>query len=327
AMKFPTILGVALPFIAKSLPPIALPSVMGIKLKVSPGGITSTDANTMLAIFTDLQIGGTAQSTVRTQAEITQLDIPPTDKFRIGADFDYHTQTPAVHVRVGGDAAGLEWQYRIDEGFWSPFQDQPETVLHDPILMWQGHHTMDIRARKKGAPETLDPNPVALPILIDTVAPQASAELSGNEVRITAHDLVTPDDLLRYELSNDDGRTWTRMQGPTIDVSGHPEGYVFRVTDEAGNHATIAWHGREMSTGSGCNCSVSGRDETSGSIVFLVAVALLIAMRRRVLAVALAALLSGCGDDISNNNTPDAGPRVAVQGGTGRWSDLAAKNG
>ena len=208
ATQFPTILSVALSFIAKSLPPIALPSVMGIKLKVSPGGITSTDNNTM-AIFTDLQIGGPAQSSVRTQAEVTRLDLPPTAAFHITDGFDYHTQTPAVWLRVGGDAAHLEWQYRIDEGFWSPFQRLAETAIHDPILMWQGHHVIDVRARVIGAPETLDPNPVALPIVIDTVAPQATAELVGSEIRITAHDLVTHDDLLRYDWSRD-GSPWWR---------------------------------------------------------------------------------------------------------------------
>src|SRR5262249_55346069 len=95
AMQFPTVLSVALPFIAKSLPAIALPSVMGINLKVAPGGITSTDNHTMLAIFTNLQIGGPAQSTVQTRAEVTGLDVPSTEKFHITDGFDYHTQTPA----------------------------------------------------------------------------------------------------------------------------------------------------------------------------------------------------------------------------------------
>jgi hypothetical protein len=329
AMQFPTILSVALPFIAKSLPPISLPSVMGINLKVSPGGITSTDNNTMLAIFTDLMVGGPAQSTVQTRAEVTQIELPATEQFHITDGFDYHTQTPGVHVRVGGDQANLEWQYRIDEGFWSPFQTLAETVIHDPILMWQGHHTMEIRARVAGAHETLDPNPVALPIIIDTVAPQASAELAENGIHITAHDLVTHDDLLVYEVSRDGGATWTNMNGPTLPWGGEAAALLFRVTDEAGNHATIQWHGRETSTGSGCNCSVGGHDDTAAGSMILILVALvLVAKRRRILALAAAALLAGCGDDVSNNMMmPDAGPRVAVQGGTGRWNDLAAKNG
>jgi hypothetical protein len=330
AMQFPTVLSVALPFIAKSLPAIALPSVMGINLKVAPGGITSTDNNTMLAIFTDLMIGMPAQSTVRTTAEVTKIDLPSTEQFHITSNFDYHTQTPGLHLKVGGDRQNLEWQYRIDEGFWSPFQALAETVIHDPILMWQGHHTIDVRARVVGASETLDRDPVSIPILIDTVAPQASLDLAGTVAQITAHDLVTKDDLLRYEASKDGGTTWTAMAGPTLDVGHHPEGYLFRVTDEAGNSAVIQWHGRETTTGSGCNCSVSGRDETGGSVLVLLGIVsiVLVARRKRVLAVALAALLGGCGDDIGNNmGGPDAGPKTAVQGGTGRWSDLGAKNG
>ena len=32
-----------------------------------------------------------------------------------------------------------------------PFQTLAETVIHDPILMWQGHHTIDVRIGS-GAP-------------------------------------------------------------------------------------------------------------------------------------------------------------------------------
>ena len=57
------------------------------------------------------------------------------------------------------------------------FQTNPDLVVRDPILMWQGHHTIDVRARVQGIAETLDPTLVSLPILIDTVAPQTVGSL------------------------------------------------------------------------------------------------------------------------------------------------------
>ncbi|HJZ85732.1 MAG TPA: hypothetical protein VKN99_11210 [Polyangia bacterium] len=345
AMKFPTVLAVALPFIAKSLPPIALPSIMGIKLKVSAGGITSTDNNTMLAIFADLQTGMPLQVVVETSAQVEALEVPPTEGFRIGADFNYATQMPAVHLRLGGGGAGvdagrLEWQYRIDEGFWSVFQTKSDLTVRDPILMWQGHHVIEVRARVQGQPDTLDPGGVRLPLLIDTVPPQASAEVVGRQVRVTAHDMVTPDSALRYSYARAGG-AFVAMDGPVLTVAaGSLDDLTIRVTDEAGNHGYVFFHGREMTT-SGCNCSLGGRGgeraPTGALFLMLAGAAVLCGRRRRggagalwglAVAVAAAALVTGCGADITGGGAnPDSGPRVAVPGATGRWSDLGASSG
>ena len=55
------------------------------------------------------------------------------------------------------DGAWLEWQFRVDGGFWTPFTDQPNVRLARSEFFVPGVHTVQVRGRVKGQTQTLDP--------------------------------------------------------------------------------------------------------------------------------------------------------------------------
>ena len=68
----------------------------------------------------------------------------------------------------------LEWQVRIDRGMWQTFVQERSLLLRDPLFLLQGEHLVEVRARLVGKAGTLDPTPVEIPVLIDTVEPKLS---------------------------------------------------------------------------------------------------------------------------------------------------------
>jgi hypothetical protein len=61
--------------------------------------------------------------------------------------------------------ADLEIQYRLDNGYWSPFRRGPVVEVFRRLL--PGRHELEIRAREIGRYRTLDPTPLCLAFEID----------------------------------------------------------------------------------------------------------------------------------------------------------------
>jgi len=152
AEKLPALLSIGLPAITDQLKDISLPEMAGFTMMLRPGGLTSIDNNTSLGIFGDLAEATTMErrTTVITSAKIE----PRRGKGSVvlvlgGTDFD-------------GSAVDLEWQYRIDHGFWSPYSTSRRITVTRRALVVPGVHTIEVRARKVGAPRTTDIQPMVL---------------------------------------------------------------------------------------------------------------------------------------------------------------------
>ncbi len=170
AAAFPSLLGIAVGQIANALKPIALPALGGLKLR--PLKVTSTDPETtddasprkFLAIFADLEAGSAFTRSAQTRARITNVALPAISEFAAGA-----RGATAPTIQVALDAHGqpnLEWSFRLDGGFWSPYTSSTFLTIRDARLWLIGDHQLEVRARTIGAPATTDRTALALPIAI-----------------------------------------------------------------------------------------------------------------------------------------------------------------
>src|SRR5204862_138753 len=85
------------------------------------------------------------------------------------------------------------------------------TVTNSDMLLsqdgfWlQGKHTILVRARAAGQPETTDDTPVELTAIIDSIAPTVALTDEGNAIRIEAEDRVSAADDLVVDYRFGDG--------------------------------------------------------------------------------------------------------------------------
>lgn len=340
ADRFPAVLEIALPFVADALGAIDLPAFSGVQVKLLPGGITSVENQTMLAIFGELEVAPAGKPRrIETTATVLGVTAPP------AAAYDAERLDPAartvVELAFGADADGVEWQYRIDGGLWSPYTASPRVTLSRKLFWLQGRHVVEVRAREVGRPETTDAEPAVVEVLVDSFAPEIVLFETEGAVRVDARDLVSPAEQLAvsYRFA---GGEW-RLAGPApaeipLGAANGAAELEVVVTDEAGNVATrstqiVGFHGRVPASGDGCGCRVGARDASrggaaAGGLVLLAGALVLGASRRRALlalvALALLAAAVGCGG--ASSGSIDAGNAVKP-GPIGRWSDLAAADG
>ncbi len=181
---------------------------------------------------------------------------------------------PRAIVRVASSldygSHSVEYTYKLDRGLWHPWQTEPEIVVDDAYLMMQGVHTVAVKSRVVGRPETEDRTPARLELRIDVDPPALDlASRRDGSVAIDAWDLVSPRSSLTARYRFDDGTTsdWV----PLDDLSRVParaaSNYVtVQVRDEEGNVASKSQgliRGRPDKTiGEGaeaaCGCSVPG---------------------------------------------------------------------
>ncbi|MBI5478368.1 MAG: hypothetical protein HY906_05895 [Deltaproteobacteria bacterium] len=343
AAALPDVLGVALPFLASAFPAIDVPAVTctgdttkAIKLTIPSGGITSVENKRFLGIFTNLAFGPAASHFRATAtAEVTAVDVPPTAAFALGRGFDAR-RAPAATVRFGGfgldgAARGLEWTYRVDGGFWSPYLTRPEVRIEGGPLWLQGRHQVEVRARLRDVPES-ESEPVVAEILIDTVAPTLTLERRGRVVKLLARDLVTPPARLQYSWRVPGGEfsTWSSV----AEAPAGERGLEVRARDEAGN-VTVAAIDAAPSAAADTQVGCAAGGTGSALLGLLCAGGMLRWRRRRRAATVLSALLlvvtvaatPGCNCGSSPPAQDDAGEEpdpVYSQGAIGRYASLAA---
>jgi hypothetical protein len=287
AQAFPMLLGIAVGQLTGALKGISLPALMGLNIK--PIAVTATDADKdgalqFLSIFANLSVATPSRVHVDTNAWVEAMQVPPTREFAVNAR---GTTVPSAVLQLDGRGAGpLEYSWSVDGGSWSGFTTATRVTVSDPQFWMQGRHTIDVRARELGAPDTTDPTPARLDVIVDTVAPTGGFDVAGHELRIAASDTVSPAEALQFRyaangaafgpwLSGDHASSPLELDGAAVSV---------QVRDEAGNVADLGFHGRSTapSTG-GCGCEVGarGRDATL-PVVLVVGFALLLSRRRYV---------------------------------------------
>ncbi|MDQ3338126.1 MAG: hypothetical protein M4D80_23420 [Myxococcota bacterium] len=165
AQLFPNVLGLVLPQLSGGLSPIALPEIGGLKLSVNaitatPQNVGGTD-NSYLSIFANLAPLAIAKPVV-TQVSLGQI-ARPDDATMKNPKMWKKGLGPTVQLSFG-DQSGLEYSYRIDSGSWSPWSTNKTPTLRSGVFWLPATHTIEVRARELGRPETIDMSPVTLDV-------------------------------------------------------------------------------------------------------------------------------------------------------------------
>jgi hypothetical protein len=358
ADKFPAVLSIAVPILAANLQPIAPPAVAGMNLGFTPGSLTGIENNSMLGVFAQLSVGSTkpAVAQVDTTARVARVVTPATAVFSRPGKLQA-ADRPRVELELGSDARDVEYQLQVDGAPWSPWTTRRELTLSQDGFWLQGRHKILVRARAAGVPESVDPTPVELDAIIDSIAPGLTLTDEGEAVLVDATDTVSPAEALVIEYRFGDDADW-RVAGAAppvaIEVAGKDLATLeVRVKDEAGNVTSTSgeqagFHGRAPA-GSGCDCRIGSASSTGMPrgvwlIGALGMVGLVIAVRRRrgsaqtktlvtVAVVALVAVMAGAcggsasGDDDDDDDDDDVPADGLQPGALGRYLDMASDDG
>jgi hypothetical protein len=287
-----------------------LPPMSGFTLNIPTGGLGYLEEsgeeflliNAVLGIATE-EPAPAPMPLVHTHAEIVELQLPPTEAFDGMAD---PAQVPRVFLALdaeGADTDEAEFRWRVDSGLWTPWTTDRNVVVEHGVFLFQGRHRIEVQARIAEQPDTTDPVPVELEVLIDTVPPEVTiTEIDVDRLAVDVRDMVSPDEAIRLEWR--DGEAWQPLLEGTITVDPDADTIEVRATDEAGN-VSVSRHairGRLPTDGSsGCGgCATTSRVGRIPGVMMLTLLAGLLFWRRRrvgsLLVVLLAcASLTACG--------------------------------
>lgn len=175
ANLFPNLLGLVLPQLSSALPAISLPAISGLNLTVDaitavPTTATGT-SNDFLAIFAKLAVA-TPLAPIETRAEVVAVDAPDAAVLASPRTWSAH-RAPQVTLALAADrlahpGAAVEYSVRVDHGTWSAWSTNAHPTLSTGVFWLQGEHAIEVRARERGVPETIDDSPVALTVPIGT---------------------------------------------------------------------------------------------------------------------------------------------------------------
>ncbi|MCC6746468.1 MAG: hypothetical protein IT371_02350 [Deltaproteobacteria bacterium] len=188
--KFPVLLKLALGFLPELLSKgFALPELAGLKIKNAT--FTSTDANSVLALFGELAPASAPQpppspalpapsplpagaEVPQTRLRLVRVELPRRrETLRLRA-LSHLKEGPEVTVRVDSPhGPQAELSYRLDGGDWSPFLAGTELHLRSPILFLLGRHLLEVRTRPRGEIDAVDSHPARLEFEIRDPAPPA----------------------------------------------------------------------------------------------------------------------------------------------------------
>jgi hypothetical protein len=321
AKAFPMLLSVAIAQIAGAVGSIALPSLAG--MNIEPIAITSTDpgadgTNQFLAIFANLAVAASpSQLSLQTTATLQKLELPSTREFAVSAR---GATRPTAWLALGASNPDAEFSYAVDGGPWSAFTTATSLGVSDEQLWMQGRHFVDVRARLRDRPSTLDATPARVEFLVDTVPPSGSFDIAGGELQVDAHDLVSPADKLQLRVSSDDGASFSAWQpsGRVQLARGVATASVrVQARDEAGNIGELA-----LTSASGGGCAIGHGSDAKPSLLLFAALALLFWRSRKSVWIGCFALfygigLAGCGG-LGKGDFEDPTDEI------GRYSDIAA---
>ncbi|MFP4599395.1 MAG: hypothetical protein ACLFVJ_14145, partial [Persicimonas sp.] len=341
----PTLMSFALPSLAGSISePIELPEFFGYRIALEQDDITSVDERKMIALYADLVEADTQAYAMSLDTTIysTGVDIPEWTESgvpRPKATLDVAAELPAWAGSAQSD--DLEYSYRVDGGIWSMYHRAERLEIQDPMLVLEGRHRIEVRARFRGQPETTEREPAATFVTVDYAAPDFSVERDGPTVRLLADDTVDEAEDLMYRYRVVDGieqSRWTPWQSrDTIDLReiDAPEHFrlVAQVKDRSGHVAeddqNVVWEPMayqsdmdEPTEGqldddkgqptAGCQSGGQAPPVGAGGLLALLGAALLVWRRpsrrlaRRVgmlLAVVSLLGLSACSDDTAGGET------------------------
>lgn len=253
AQAVPTLLSLVLPQLTSQLGvPLSLPTgselggfeptVLGVRGVPGPNG-SFTHVGVYLDLAFDASLAPRLRGSVDTRARIA--------RFEVGSSADMSVARaggpvlPALDLVFDHDSTPgrrFEVQVRVDGGAWSPFTESHALTLRRPEWLVQGRHQLEARAREVGRPDSLDPTPTVLELVVDTQPPVLRARLTpaADAVEIEAFDAVSQDRVTLELVGGEVARVVTPDEHGLVSLVGglrDTHAVLVRATDEAGNVA------------------------------------------------------------------------------------------
>ncbi len=224
-----------------------LPAFGDFKLKLESakgiGNVAGTNTYEHVGIYAKLlrATAACAVSAPAARATLVRLDVPSAEAMREGP-----LVWPAATLDVGAEGlpGPFEYAWRVDDGLWTPFERSAgRLVVRHPALLFEGHHTISVRARVPGSVGVSAPASVG--VTIDWSPPELSLkeDRMSDRLRVHASDVVTARERLRFSYRLGDGE-WTAFGAEreislsAVEAQG---GVSVRVRDEAGHVAEARW--------------------------------------------------------------------------------------
>lgn len=288
--------GIVGQFLGGGFKPIDLQSALksaGLGVNIPQGGIRklTSGSDDFLAVFANLEkAAGTAMEEADTRASIVEKIVDPT---AMGLATARRDRSPKLRVHAEGIASrATEKTWWVDDGPHAAWTKADDFVVDADSMLLQGHHVLHVSARVVDDMKSEDGTPVAIPFVIDTLAPTVDVQRSKRAATVRAADYVTKDDALvaRYRIAGGDWSEWGPLgsvakidveEGITLDVE---------VKDEEGNVGHVSsplLRGKADSTlsaaGSGCGCTTAGNRAPygAGALLGLALGAAILRARRR----------------------------------------------
>ncbi len=189
---------------------------------------------------------------------------------------------PLVSLYLGSSlddgTRALEYQYRVDQGFWHPYTTARRLDVQDGWLRIQGKHVIQVRSKVVGEPMTLDPAPAEVEFVVDAEPPTILVgQVEAGKIALTFKDTISGDrSVARVRL---DGGRWSAWQA-TTDLATLEVGEAMDIDveakDEEGNLASTSQElirGRAEPSAAGCGCAVAGAPESPAGVGWLLGIA------------------------------------------------------
>lgn len=287
------IIGLVQPVLASVLAPMELPTFNGFKLEVRHASGTVPMANAAsgyqhMALLADLKLVPQTLPYVSAADTAAQLveGFVPTRAALLGAA----GARPVAVVQASGsgmihrDFRGYEFSYRVDGSLWSPWIVNERLEIRSPVLLFEGRHDIEVRAREIDGAESEDLSPARVVFVVDYDAPAVRLELDAQLpiIRTLASDAVSRSDELVFRYRVGDGAWGADGAAREFFLSelGPNPGLEVEVVDGAG-HVGRARYGAVEPGGSAADQGPPGVGCTQGGAGLLAALGLLRLARRR----------------------------------------------
>ncbi len=223
-----------------------------------------------LGIFGGFQLAGAAPGPIIPQGHASaQVIHKIVDRAGLKLETLRPDNVPVVEIlaesSLDDGTRAVEYQWRLDDGFWHPFQASRFITVRDDWLRVQGRHVVRVRSRVVGRPDSLDETDAQVEVVIDAEPPRVPVgAVEQGAVKIAARDLVSPDVMVRYRLDEGDWSTWTLASHLGAVVVGDAATLSVEARDNEGNLGTAAQalvRGRFDGTAAACGCRTAGDGE------------------------------------------------------------------
>ncbi|TAK26578.1 MAG: hypothetical protein EPO40_21035 [Myxococcaceae bacterium] len=301
------ILAPALGMLGGGLSPISIPGfdipgsggmALGrVQITIPPSGVqgVTEGANRFLGLFAGITFmpagARTATVALDTAAALDGVRIDPSF-FTVDGFRRENLPRVSFHVSTPNDFGhAAEYSWRLDRQTWSSFSTETRYEVQDFALASPGLHTIEVRARIAGEPESADAEPAQFTFIVDPVAPELTTRFDNDVLVAEATD--NQSDALEYSFQFDGAPATEWGSSSRVDVPDGAVRIVVRVRDAAGNiteriinrQSLIRGGASTDASSGGCGCRVGSSSSSGGKgsagLLGLFAAGVVIAARRR----------------------------------------------